>query len=160
MAAPPYGDTYVTVILNVTPIRDHSDSSRLLDMVAGYSTQVFETWLASQPTPGATVLSSSLWGGFTGFKSPNAEELPRARVVMDPFHVVHLAKNALDDSPQRNGQELHARLGRAMDLLYEARGWRVPEPTCQVPGCMKGFLGRFLSRYCVVFFCLLRCDSA
>ena len=29
--------------------------------------------------------------GFTGFKSAAAEELPDARAVMDPFHVVHLA---------------------------------------------------------------------
>ena len=45
----PYGDTYVTVILDVTPIRDRSGPSRLLDMVPGRSKQVFKTWLASRP---------------------------------------------------------------------------------------------------------------
>ena len=44
----PYGDKYVTVILDLTPIRDRSGPSRLLDMVPGRSKGVFKTWLASQ----------------------------------------------------------------------------------------------------------------
>ena len=34
----PYGDKYVTVILDVTPIRDRRSPSRLLDMIPGRST--------------------------------------------------------------------------------------------------------------------------
>ena len=45
----PYGDKYVTVILDLTPIRDRRGPSRLLDMVPGRSKKVFKTWLASQP---------------------------------------------------------------------------------------------------------------
>ena len=45
----PHGDRYVTVILDLTPVHDHSGPSRLLDMVPGRSKQVFKTWLASQP---------------------------------------------------------------------------------------------------------------
>ena len=45
----PYGDKYVTVILDLTPIREHRGPSRLLDMIPGRSKQVFKTWLASQP---------------------------------------------------------------------------------------------------------------
>ena len=45
----PYGDKFVTVILDLTPIRDRSGPSRLLDMVPGRSKKVFKTWLASQP---------------------------------------------------------------------------------------------------------------
>ena len=59
--------------------------------------------------------------GFTGFKSAAAEELPDARAVMDPFHVVHLAGDALDECRRRIGQELHHRRGRATDPLYKAR---------------------------------------
>ena len=59
--------------------------------------------------------------GFTGFKSAAAEELPDARAVMDPFHVVHLAGNALDECRRRIQQELHHRRGRATDPLYKAR---------------------------------------
>ena len=59
--------------------------------------------------------------GFTGFKSAAAEELPGATTVMDPFHVVHLAGNALDECRRRIQQELHHRRGRATDPLYKAR---------------------------------------
>ena len=59
--------------------------------------------------------------GFTGFKSAATEELPGARAVMDPFHVVHLAGDALDECRRRIQQELHHRRGRASDPLYKAR---------------------------------------
>ena len=45
----PHQDRYVTVILDLTPIRDRSGPSRLLDMVPCRSKQVFKAWLASQP---------------------------------------------------------------------------------------------------------------
>ena len=117
----PYGDKFVTVILDVTPIRDRSGPSRLLDMVPGRSKQVFKTWLASQPDTWRERIEIVAMDGFTGFKSAAAEELPGARAVMDPFHVVHLAGNALDECRRRTGQELHHRRGRATDPLYKAR---------------------------------------
>ena len=43
------GDKYVTVILDLTPIRDDTGPSRLLDMVEGRSKQAFKTWLAARP---------------------------------------------------------------------------------------------------------------
>ena len=41
--------------------------------------------------------------GFTGFKTATSEELPDAVAVMDPFHVVRLADDALDPSIARRG---------------------------------------------------------
>lgn len=41
--------------------------------------------------------------------------------VVDPFHVVHLAGDALDECRRRTGQELHHRRGRATDPLNKAR---------------------------------------
>jgi transposase len=38
------GDKYVTVIIDLTPIRDGTGPARLLDMVEGRSKQVFKTW--------------------------------------------------------------------------------------------------------------------
>lgn len=38
--------------------------------------------------------------GFTGFKTAAAEELPDAVAVMDPFHVVRLVGDALDQCRQ------------------------------------------------------------
>ena len=117
----PYGDKYVTVILDLTPIRDRSGPSRLLDMVPGRSKQVFKTWLASQPDTWRSRIEIVAMDGFTGFKSAAAEELPDARAVMDPFHVIHLAGDALDECRRRIQQELHHRRGRATDPLYKAR---------------------------------------
>ena len=117
----PYGDKYVTVILDLTPIRDRRGPSRLLDMVPGRSKRVFKTWLASQPDTWRSRIEIVAMDGFTGFKSATAEELPDARAVMDPFHVVRLAGDALDECRRRIQQELHHRRGRATDPLYKAR---------------------------------------
>ena len=117
----PYGDKFVTVILDVTPIRDRSGPSRLLDMVPGRSKKVFKTWLASQPDTWRSRIEIVAMDGFTGFKSAAAEELPDAKAVMNPFHVVHLAGNALDECRRRIQQELHHQRGRATDPLYKAR---------------------------------------
>ena len=117
----PYGDRYVTVILDLTPTYDRSGPCRLLDMVPGRSKQVFKTWLASQPDTWRERIEIVAMDGFTGFKSAAAEELPDARAVMDPFHVVHLAGDALDECRRRTGQELRHRRGRAADPLYKVR---------------------------------------
>ena len=120
-ATPPTETRIVTVVLDVTPIRDRSGPSRLLDMVSGRSKKVFKTWLASQPDTWRERIEIVAMDGFTGFKSAAAEELPDARAVMDPFHVVHLAGNTLDECRRRIQQELHHRRGRATDPLYKAR---------------------------------------
>ena len=59
--------------------------------------------------------------GFTGFKTSTAEELADAVAVMDPFHVVRLAGDALDRCRRRTQQDLHGHRGRATDPLYRAR---------------------------------------
>ena len=59
--------------------------------------------------------------GFTGFKTATSEELPDAVTVMDPFHVVRLAGDALDRCRRRVQHDLHGHRGRAKDPLYRAR---------------------------------------
>ncbi len=59
--------------------------------------------------------------GFTGFKTAAAEELPDAVTVMDPFHVVRLAGDALDQCRRRVQQAIHGHRGRKGDPLYAAR---------------------------------------
>jgi transposase len=59
--------------------------------------------------------------GFTGFKTAAAEELPDAVTVMDPFHVVRLAGDALDTVPAP-GPTRPPRPPRPQgDPLYRAR---------------------------------------
>jgi len=59
--------------------------------------------------------------GFTGFKTATTEELPDAAAVMDPFHVVRLAGDALDRCRRRIQQAIHGHRGRKDDPLYRAR---------------------------------------
>jgi len=116
-----HGDKYVTVVIDLIPVRDGVGPARLLDMVAGRSKQVFATWLAARPKAWAAGIEVVAMDGFTGFKTAAAEELPAAVAVMDPFHVVRLAGDALDRSRRRIQQELHGHRGLAGDPLYRAR---------------------------------------
>lgn len=43
------GDKYVTVIIDLTPVRDGTGPARLLDMVEGRSKKAFADWLAQRP---------------------------------------------------------------------------------------------------------------
>ncbi len=90
-------------------------------MVEGRSKQVFAAWLTERPQAWRDGIEVVAMDGFTGFKTAAAEELPDAAPVMDPFHVVRLAGDALDRCRQRVQQAVHGHRGRAGDPLYKAR---------------------------------------
>jgi len=115
------GDKYVTVIIDLTPVRDRMGPARLLDMVEGRSKQVFKQWLAERPKSWRDGIEVVAMDGFTGFKTAAAEELPDAAPVMDPFHVVRLAGDALDRCRQRVQQQTHGHRGRSGEPLYKSR---------------------------------------
>jgi len=115
------GDKYVTVIIDLTPIRDGTGPARLLDMVEGRSKQAFKAWLADRPEAWREAVEVVAMDGFTGFKTATTEELPDAVPVMDPFHVVRLAGDALDECRRRVQQAIHGHRGRKGDPLYAAR---------------------------------------
>ena len=81
------GDRYVTVIIDLTPVRDGTGPARLLDMVQGRSKQAFKTWLADRPQEWRDGVEVVAMDGFTGFKTAAVEELPDVVIVLDPFHV-------------------------------------------------------------------------
>jgi transposase len=115
------GDKYVTVIIDLTGIRDGTGPARLLDMVEGRSKRAFATWLADREPAWRDAVEVVAMDGFTGFKTATTEELPDAVAVMDPFHVVRLAGDALDRCRRRVQQDLHGHRGRKSDPLYSAR---------------------------------------
>jgi transposase len=115
------GDKYVTVIIDLTPVRDGTGPSRLLDMVEGRSKKAFKDWLADRDQAWRDGVEVVAMDGFSGFKTATTEELPEAVTVMDPFHVVRLAGEALDECRRRVQQELHGHRGRKGDPLYTAR---------------------------------------
>ena len=115
------GDKYVTVIIDLTPIRSGTGPARLLDMVEGRSKAAFKTWLSDRPQAWRERVEVVAMDGFTGFKTATTEELPDAVAVMDPFHVVRLAGDALDRCRRRVQQDTRGHRGRAGDPLYRAR---------------------------------------
>lgn len=73
---------YVTVIIDLTAIRDGTGPARLLDMVQGRSKQAFKTWLAARDQAWRDRVEVVAMDGFTGFKTATSEELPEAVAVM------------------------------------------------------------------------------
>ena len=116
-----HGDRFVTVIIDLTPVRDGRGPARLLDMVEGRSKHAFKQWLAARPQAWRDGIEVVAMDGFTGFKTATVEELPEAVVVMDPFHTVRLGGEALDDCRRRTQQATLKHRGRKHDPLYGAR---------------------------------------
>ena len=115
------GDRYVTVMIDLTPVRHRSGPARLLDVVPGRSKKALKTWLSQRDQDWRGRVEVVAMDGFTGFKSAAGEELPAARAVMDPFHVVSLAAGRLDECRRRVQRAIAGRRGRAGDPLYRAR---------------------------------------
>ncbi|WOO97500.1 ISL3 family transposase [Micrococcus terreus] len=115
------GDTYVTVVIDLTPLRAGTGPARLLDMVEGRSKKAFKAWLAERDQAWRDQVEVVAMDGFTGFKTAAEEELPEATAVMDPFHVVRLAGDAVEKCRRRVQQQVHGHRGRKEDPLYKAR---------------------------------------
>jgi len=115
------GDKYVTVVIDLTGIRDGTGPARLLDMVEGRSKQAFRTWLSERPKAWRDGIEVVAMDGFTGFKTATTEELPNATTVMNPCHVARLAGNALDRCRRRVQQITREHRGRKDDPLCRAR---------------------------------------
>jgi transposase len=103
-------------------------------MVEGSSTQAFQAWLAARPQDWRDAVEVAAMDGFTGYKTAAAHELPDAVAVMDPFHVIRLAGDAVDDVHRRRQQELHGHRRRdqrdtaALQALGRAPGRAMADP--------------------------------
>jgi len=92
-----------------------------MNRVEGRSKQVFKTWLDAQSAGFRDAIAVVAMDGFTGFKTAAAEVVPEAVAVMDPFHVVALAGEALDRCRQRVQHDTCGHRGRTGDPLYGIR---------------------------------------
>ena len=90
-------------------------------MIPGRSKAAFKAWLTQRPQAWREAVGVVAMDGFTGFKTAAAEEIPAAVAVMDPFHVVRLAGDALNDCRRRVPQTTRDRRSRKNDPLYRAR---------------------------------------
>lgn len=66
------GDKYVTVIIDLTPVRDGAGPARLLDMVECRSKAAFKTWLADRDDAFRDAVEVVAMDGFTGFETAAA----------------------------------------------------------------------------------------
>ncbi|PBI91059.1 Transposase [Rhodococcus erythropolis] len=110
--------SFVTVIVDLTPVIDGTGPARLLDMVAGRSAAALRTWLGARDQAFRDRVKIVSMDGFTGYHRAAKDVLPQARTVMDPFHVVHLAAEKLTVCRQRIQQVTLGHRGRSGDPLY------------------------------------------
>ncbi|OLT45899.1 ISL3 family transposase, partial [Gordonia sp. CNJ-863] len=116
------GDSsFVTVLVDLTPIVDGTGSARLLDMVGGRSKAALKDWLDARDDSFRDRIRVVTMDGFTGYRTATAEALDKARAVMDPFHVVHLAAEKLTVCRQRVQHDTCGHRGRTGDPLYGIR---------------------------------------
>lgn len=115
------GDKYVTVIIDLTPTRTRTGTSRLLAVVEGRSKEALKTWLEAQTEAFRHRGEVVVMDGFSGYKTAAAEAIDTVTTVMDPFHVVALAGDKLDQCRQRIQQDTLGHRGRSGDPLYGIR---------------------------------------
>lgn len=123
------GDKYVTVTIDLTPVSTGAGQSRLIAIVEGRSKHAFKTWLAAQPRDWREGIRTITIDGFTGFKTATVQELPTATTVMGPFHVIHLAGDAMDFCRRRVQLTLHRTRRRKDHPLTTTGGTCTPALT-------------------------------
>ena len=113
--------SFVTVIVDLTPVLDDTGPARLLAMVPGRSAAALQGWLDERDPAFRDRVKTIGMDGFAGYHRAAKSALPQARAVMDPFHVVHLAAEKLTLARQRIQLQLHGHRGRSGDPLYGIR---------------------------------------
>ncbi len=94
---------------------------QLLDIVPGRTAEAPVRWLLARP---AGWLAGIAWAALDlsgPYRAAFDTALPHAEQVADPFHVVKLANNALDEVRRRVQNQTMGHRGRKDDPLYKAR---------------------------------------
>lgn len=106
--------------LLVTGIVD-LDNGRLIDVLAARSAAAVKNWLASKPARWRDGIDHVVIDPFQAYATAARAELPAARLVVDHFHVIRLANQALDEVRRRTQQAALGHRGRKTDPLYRIR---------------------------------------
>lgn len=114
---------YVTVIVDLTPQVDGAGPARLLDMVPGRKADTLGDWLDARGERFRKTVKTITMDGYSGYAKAASEHLSKARQVMDPFHVVHLAAEKLTACRQRIQHETMGHRGKSGDPLFGVRRW-------------------------------------
>ncbi len=97
------------------------DRGRLLDAVPGRSGEVVRTWVRSQPSDWVDQIDVATIDAFAGYAAAIRDVLPDATLVVDHFHAIRLASEAVNDVRRRVQQDTLGHRGRKGDPLYGIR---------------------------------------
>ena len=114
-------DKAVTVMVDLTRDEHGCLHARLLDAVQGRSGKVYADWLSEQGVEVSVTVEHAALDPFRGYANAIRDELPDAVAVLDAFHVVKLAGQALDEVRRRVQQQTLQRRGHKDDPLYKVR---------------------------------------
>jgi transposase len=95
--------------------------ARLLDLVPGRSGAVYAQWLRARNEAFREGITVATLDPFHGYKNALDDELENAIAVLDAFHIVKLATQAVDEVRRRVQQQIHGHRGRSGDPLYGIR---------------------------------------
>ena len=94
---------------------------QLLDIVAGRTAEAPRRWLLGRPRSWLAAVRWAVLDLSGPYRSAFSEALPHASQVADPFHVVRLGNDALDEVRRRVQQQTLGHRGHKHDPLYRAR---------------------------------------
>ena len=95
--------------------------ARLLDLVPGRSGGAYRDWLAQRGEAFRCGVQVATLDPFHGYKNAIDDQLADAVAVLDAFHVVKLATQAVDEVRRRVQQATRGHRGRKDDPLYRIR---------------------------------------
>ncbi len=106
--------------LLVTGIVD-LDRGQLVDVIPARSAAAVEDWLGSKPARWAAGIRHAVIDPYQPYATALANEVPDAKLVVDHFHVIRLANQALDEVRRRVQHATVGHRGRKGDPLYRIR---------------------------------------
>ena len=95
--------------------------SQLLDVVPGRTAEAPARWLLAQPADWLTEIRWATLDLSGPYRAAFDTAVPHARQVADPFHIVRLANDALDEVRHRVQNQTLGHRGHKHDPLYRAR---------------------------------------
>ncbi|PFG43375.1 transposase [Isoptericola jiangsuensis] len=115
------GPKELTGMVDLTRDDQGRTRARLLDLVPGRSGTVYRAWLDARGEDFRDRVQIATLDPFHGYKNAIDDQLQDATAVLDAFHVVKLAGQAIDEVRRRVQQATLGHRGRAGDPLYGIR---------------------------------------
>ena len=115
------GPKELTGMVNLSRDKDGRTRARLLDLVPGRSGTVYKDWLKARGDTFRAHVQVATLDPFRGYKNAIDDQLADATAVLDAFHVVKLATQAVDEVRRRVQQDTLGHRGKRDDPLYKIR---------------------------------------